>query len=487
MVQMPDRGGALRVAIEGRSYSNLVFLATRFPLGLLYSVVFFTMAAVGFGLLSVLVGVPLLALTLAVAWGFASFERDLVRWWLGLEMPPMSLPRPPGLTLWRRLRRHLGNAVTWKSLAYVLLQLPVGLIVFVLLVALLGAALALSVAPAVYLADALTFGGTGGRFEGLLLSISGGETGVQGRGLVTTLALAAAGLGLFVLTLHAANALAGIWGSAARQMLSVGESELQLNAARLQALAEHTRAEQSEERRRELITNVSHELRTPLASIQAHVESLNPPEGGRPGPVETERYLNVIARETERLSSLVDDLVVVAGADSGGLRLTMARVSVSEVVDHVHSALAPLARRERSVSLVRNLPPQPLPPVIADRDRLIQVLMNLVRNAFAYTEEGGIVSLESAVVPPGWVVITVSDTGVGIPPEELERVFERFYRSDPSRARSTGGFGLGLSIARDLIEAMGGRITAESEVGGGSRFAVWLPADPAARGDQPWP
>jgi two-component system phosphate regulon sensor histidine kinase PhoR len=157
------------------------------------------------------------------------------------------------------------------------------------------------------------------------------------------------------------------------------------------------------------------------------------------------------------------------------------------VVDHVHSALAPLARRERSVSLVRNLPPQPLPPVIADRDRLIQVLMNLVRNAFAYTEEGGIVSLESAVVPPGWVVITVSDTGVGIPPEELERVFERFYRSDPSRARSTGGFGLGLSIARDLIEAMGGRITAQSEVGGGSRFAVWLPADPAARGDQPWP
>jgi two-component system phosphate regulon sensor histidine kinase PhoR len=476
MVRTPDRGAALRVAIEARSYSNLVFLATRFPLGLVYFIVFFTMAALGFGLLSVFVGVPVLVLTLAVAWGFASFEHDLVRWWLRLEMPPMSLPRPAGLNLWRRVRAHLGSAVTWKSLAYVLMQLPVGLIVFGLLTMLLGAALALSVAPAVYIADALTFHGGGGRFEGLLLSLGGGGTGVGPRGLAITLGLGAAGLALFLATLHAANALAGLWGSAARQMLSVGEPELQLSAARLQAQAEHSRAEKADERRRELIANVSHELRTPLASIQAHVESLTTPEGGRPGPVETERYLNVIARETERLSSLVDDLLVVAGADSGGLRLTIGPVSVSEVVDHVHSALAPLARRERSVTLVRRLPAEPLPMVIADRDRLIQVLMNLVRNAFAFTQEGGIVSLESAAAATGWVAITVSDTGIGIPPEELERVFERFYRSDASRARTTGGFGLGLSIARDLIEAMGGRLRAESEVNVGSRFTVWLPA-----------
>jgi histidine kinase len=154
-------------------------------------------------------------------------------------------------------------------------------------------------------------------------------------------------------------------------------------------------------------------------------------------------------------------------------------VSVSEVVEHVHSALAPLARRERKVTLVKSLPEQALPNVVADRDRLIQVLMNLVRNACAYTPEGGIVSLEAAASDPGGVTIGVSDTGMGIPPEELERIFERFYRTDASRARSTGGFGLGLSIARDLIEAMRGSLTAQSEMGVGSRFAVWLPAAPA--------
>jgi two-component system sensor histidine kinase VicK len=294
--------------------------------------------------------------------------------------------------------------------------------------------------------------------------------------VISAVALAAVGFGLFLLTLHLVNGVAAAWGVAARQMLSLSDSELRLAEARLEAATEHSRAERANESRRELVANVSHELRTPLASIQAHVESLTTPEGGRPSPADTERYLNVIARETERLSSLVDDLLVVSGADSGGLRLTNGPVFVADVVDHVHSALAPLARRERRVTLVKSLPEQPLPPVIADRDRLIQVLMNLVRNGCAYTQEGGIVSMEAAAAARGGVNVSVSDTGMGIPPDELERVFERFYRTDASRARSTGGFGLGLSIARDLIEAMGGTLTAESELGVGSRFVVWLPA-----------
>jgi two-component system phosphate regulon sensor histidine kinase PhoR len=467
----------LRAAIDGQSYRNAVFLATRFLLGIFYFVVFVTMAAFGFSLLPVLVGIPVLALTLAVMWAFASFERDLARWLLDIEIPTMSFPQPPGLSYWRRARAHLGNSVTWKSLAYVLLQMPVGLIVFALQSTLLTAALALSAVPVVYLVDVLTYRPGGGTFQGVFLPLTGATSGFDPGMLLIAIALGAGGFGLFVLVLQIGNAAAAGWGVAARHMLSLTDSELRLGEARLLADSEHSRAERANESRRELVANVSHELRTPLASIKAHVESLTTPEGGRPSPADTERYLNVIARETERLSSLVDDLLVVAGADAGGLRLTTGPVSLGEVVDHVHSALAPLARRERRVTLVKSLPEEGLPLVIADRDRLIQVLMNLVRNACAYTQEGGIVSIEATAAGAG-VRVSVSDTGMGIPPDELERVFERFYRTDASRTRSTGGFGLGLSIARDLIEAMRGTLTAESEPGVGSRFTVWLPAAP---------
>jgi len=106
--------------------------------------------------------------------------------------------------------------------------------------------------------------------------------------------------------------------------------------------------------------------------------------------------------------------------------------------------------------------------------------MNLVRNAVTYTPEGGLVSIEAAADGPGHVAVTVADTGIGIPADDLDRVFDRFYRTDASRARSTGGYGLGLSIARDLVEAMGGTISVTSEVDTGSRFTVRLPAAQAA-------
>src|SRR6202048_1322475 len=211
----------LRVAIEPQTYRNAVFLATRFPLGLLYFFVFFMMAAIGFSLLTVLVGIPLLALTLAVAWACASFEGDLARWLLRVEIPPMSFPRQPGLTAWRRARAHLANAVTWKSLAYVLLQMPVGVIVFVFQSTLLGAALALSVAPIVYVADVLTYRPSGGSFDGFFLTLSGPGAGLQPRGLGSALALGAVGFGLFLLTLHLINGVAAAWSVAGRPMLGL--------------------------------------------------------------------------------------------------------------------------------------------------------------------------------------------------------------------------------------------------------------------------
>jgi len=112
---------------------------------------------------------------------------------------------------------------------------------------------------------------------------------------------------------------------------------------------------------------------------------------------------------------------------------------------------------------------------MADPGRLTQVVQNLVRNAIMHTPEGGAVSVEAGEEDAGWVFLAVSDTGVGIEPEDLERVFDRFYRTDESRTRDSGGFGLGLSIARDLVQAMGGAISVSSQVGLGSSFRVRLP------------
>src|SRR5262249_43931548 len=144
------------------------------------------------------------------------------------------------------------------------------------------------------------------------------------------------------------------------------------------------------------------------------------------------------------------------------------------VVEVVYEALGPLAEHERQVTLVRTIA-EDTPLAYADRDRLGQVLLNLVRNAITYTPAGGLVSLDLAAgAEPGTVALTVTDTGIGITEDDLKHVFERFYRSDASRARHTGGIGLGLSIVRDLVRAMGGTVVAERMPVGGSRFRLTL-------------
>src|SRR5258708_13528672 len=135
--------------------------------------------------------------------------------------------------------------------------------------------------------------------------------------------------------------------------------------------------------------------------------------------------------------------------------------------------MAPLARREREVTLVHRMDAT-LPPILADRQRLAQVLLNLVRTAISYTTDGGIVSITLERADAAHLALMVGDTGMGIPPEDLERIFERFYRTDASRTRATGGFGLGLTIVRDLVNAMGGSVTVTSKVGEGSCFRVFL-------------
>ena len=218
---------------------------------------------------------------------------------------------------------------------------------------------------------------------------------------------------------------------------------------------------------------MSHELRTPIASIQGHVDTLLLPASERPPDATPDRYLQVVSTETRRLAALVEDLLVLARADSHELALSVRPVELAPVVRGVVAAAAPLARRERRVTLAH---PDALPALVAlaDPDRLTQVLANLVRNAITHTPEGGAVLIRVGELPPDRVVVDVSDTGAGIAPEDRERIFERFYRADRSRSRDSGGFGLGLAIARELTAAMGGTITVTSEPGVGSTFLVAL-------------
>jgi two-component system, OmpR family, phosphate regulon sensor histidine kinase PhoR len=224
--------------------------------------------------------------------------------------------------------------------------------------------------------------------------------------------------------------------------------------------------------RRELVANVSHELRTPLASISGHAESLLL-LGPNASPERLTESLTVLHRETSQLSRLVDDLFLLSMTESGGLRLTVRTVDIAAILEEVAASFRPLARREGQIALLLDVEPG-LPPARGDRERIVQVLGNLVRNALRFTPEGGLVSLRAARHGDA-VVVTVADTGAGIPPEGLERIFERFVRGDDARDRASGGAGLGLAIVRELVEAMGGQASAESALGEGSQFSFTLP------------
>jgi two-component system sensor histidine kinase BaeS len=181
----------------------------------------------------------------------------------------------------------------------------------------------------------------------------------------------------------------------------------------------------------------------------------------------------VLHREAQHLSRLVDDLFLLSTAESGGLRLTIRPVDLGEVLPEIAATFRPLARQTRQITLVAEANPE-LPLALGDRERIVQVLANLVRNALRYTPEGGIVSIR-AQRDADFVRVVVEDTGIGVAPERLARIFDRFFRGDDARDRESGGAGLGLAIVRELVEAMGGTVAAESTPGEGSQFSFTLP------------
>lgn len=231
-----------------------------------------------------------------------------------------------------------------------------------------------------------------------------------------------------------------------------------------------------EEARQRLVADIAHELRTPLAVLHAEIEAL---QDGVTQP--TPGRISSLHDETDLLARLVDDLRTLSLADSGQLSLQRREHDLAGIAERAMAAIATQAQR-KGVRLELAVDGD-LPPVTVDGDRITQVLRNLLSNALRHTEAGGRVGVAARAVADR-AVVTVTDTGAGIPAEDLPHVFDRFYRADPSRSRATGGSGLGLAIARQLVRVHGGEIAVSSTPGQGSAFSFWLPLLTAPRRDR---
>lgn len=247
-----------------------------------------------------------------------------------------------------------------------------------------------------------------------------------------------------------------------------------------------TQLSQLERSRRDLVANVSHELRTPLASIKLLVETL---QSEPPAPV-AQRMLNQIAQEVDAITQLVEELHELSQIESGRVALQLVPTPVAPLIDRTIERIRPQLER-KNLQIASHVPDH-LPQALIDENRVGQVLLNLLHNASKFTPENGRVSITGAVItvgegafappgmpathPPGqWLLLSIADTGIGIPASDLSRIFERFYKVDRARTRNAGGTGLGLAIAKHLVEGHGGRIWATSVEGEGSTFYLTLP------------
>lgn len=245
--------------------------------------------------------------------------------------------------------------------------------------------------------------------------------------------------------------------------------------------------------RRDFVSNISHELRTPLASLKALTETLR--DGALDDPPAAERFLDRMETEIDALTQMVQELLELSRIESGQVALRLRPASVTDIIAPPVERLRAQAERAQLALIVHTDPD--LPPVLADIERLQQVVTNLVHNAIKFTPAGGSITVRAALGSEGriplaarptrpfiagqWpvIIVEVVDTGVGIPAKDLPRVFERFYKAD--RARGSGGTGLGLSIARHLVESHKGAIWVESREGSGSTFSFSIPLAEGAR------
>ena len=259
-------------------------------------------------------------------------------------------------------------------------------------------------------------------------------------------------------------------GDLSQRADTTGPAEVRELAHSFNVMAEGL--EEAERHRRNLTADIAHELRTPLSNIQGYLEAI------RDGLVQpTPDTIDTIHAQAIHLSRLVEDLRLLAQVESGDLRLQLSRARIQELLPSSVEAVRPRAEA-KGVALSLEADPS-LPSLELDVTRIAQVVDNLLENAITHTPEGGRVTV-TARAAGSFVEMEVADTGPGIAPEDLPRLFDRFYRADPSRSRSTGGSGLGLTIARRLVEAHGGAIEADSVPGEGSRFTIRLPVGPGS-------
>lgn len=242
----------------------------------------------------------------------------------------------------------------------------------------------------------------------------------------------------------------------------------------LAVLHDVTSIEAAQKSRREFVANVSHELRTPLTSIQGYVETLI--EDPNPRPETTREFLGVILKNATRMNRLTEDLLALASVESPDYRLVLqpARASalVKDAIDSLGGIVVDSGVKLQSAGA-------PDAPVMADPDAMNQVFGNLIENSLKYAKDGKRIRVGARLLE-GEVQFTVQDFGPGIASEHLERIFERFYRVDKARSRESGGTGLGLAIVKHIVQAHGGRIWAESELGKGASFHFTLPLAPVA-------
>jgi signal transduction histidine kinase len=239
-------------------------------------------------------------------------------------------------------------------------------------------------------------------------------------------------------------------------------------AEQLQAADQKQR--ELESLRRDLIAWVSHDLQTPLTSIRAILEAIS--DGVVDDPETVKRYLNTAQRDVNNLSTLIDDLFQMAQLDAGGFPLHRAEASLSDLVSDTLESFIELAKQQ-DLTLEGNVDLD-VDPVHMDTQAIGRVLNNLIGNALRHTPNRGRVSVWVRRATRG-VEVTISDTGAGIRAEDLPHIFERFYRGEKSRNRGTGGAGLGLAIARGIVQAHGGEIKVESQIGKGTQFTFYIP------------
>ena len=271
--------------------------------------------------------------------------------------------------------------------------------------------------------------------------------------------------------------------------LTVGERILELylapfsdgeDAGVMAVLHDVTAQRKNEEMRKEFVANVSHELRTPLTNVRSYAETIRTMEDI---PRETENgFLDIIISETDRMTRIVQDLLTLSRLDSGRADIKMTRFPLREAIDAVCRAVE-LDAQHHSHTLVRAYG-QHLPMIVGDRNRLEQVMMNVVGNAIKYTPDGGTITVDAGI-QGGNVWLEVSDTGIGIPAKDKERIFDRFYRVDKARSRESGGTGLGLSIAKEIVQRHSGTIGLARHEGPGTTVRIALPIRQAVNREEP--